>query len=279
VTTIVRRDAPHSPKLSQKLVVYWAERMLAVLDRAEAELSVLLTNDSTIAELNRDYRHKDRPTDVLSFHFESAGIPSAIEAGWLLGDIVISLDTAARQAQSRKRPLEEEVRWLLAHGILHLVGYDHATPEEKRVMVAWTRKLVRAAGDAPPALRAPHAAKTSNLGSKVSNLGSKTSNLASKVSNLGSKTSNLASKVSNLGSKTSNSRAKPAARSTKTSPRAAKPAPSRAKTAVRSTKTSPRAAKPSARRTNPRTALKSTGKGARGEKSTRTARARRASDR
>ena len=155
MTTIVRREAKNSPKLSTKLVVYWAERMLAVLHRAEAELSVLLTDDRTIANLNRDYRQKDRPTDVLSFHFESSGAATSVEAEWLLGDIVISLDTAARQAQSRKRPLEEEVRWLLAHGLLHLVGYDHATPEEKRAMVSWTRKLVRAAGNAPPNLLVP----------------------------------------------------------------------------------------------------------------------------
>jgi rRNA maturation RNase YbeY len=150
VTTIVRRSAPHSPKVSTKLIEWWAERMLRFLDRSEAELSILLTDDKTIAKLNHDYRKKDRPTDVLSFHFDSTGLPSTLDAGWLLGDIVISLDTAARQATGRKRPLEEELRWLLAHGVLHLIGYDHADPEEKRVMVLWTRKLVRAAGDIPP---------------------------------------------------------------------------------------------------------------------------------
>ncbi|MGC4070778.1 MAG: rRNA maturation RNase YbeY [Polyangiaceae bacterium] len=149
MTTICRCDAPKAPKLSTKLIVYWAERMLAALDRADAELSVLLTDDRRIEVLNRQYRDKARPTDVLSFHFEPMGAPAPLEAGWLLGDIVISLETAARQAQGRKRPLDEEVRWLLAHGLLHLVGYDHANAEEKRVMVNWTKKLVRAAGDAP----------------------------------------------------------------------------------------------------------------------------------
>jgi probable rRNA maturation factor len=152
VTTIVRRSAPHSPKVSTKLIEWWAERMLNFVDRGEAELSILLTDDKTIAKLNRDYRKKDRPTDVLSFHFDSTGLNSTLDAGWLLGDIVISLDTAERQALGRKRPLEEELRWLLAHGVLHLIGYDHAEPEEKRVMVLWTRKLVRAAGDIPEEL-------------------------------------------------------------------------------------------------------------------------------
>src|SRR5512145_2382814 len=119
--------------------------MLGRLDRSEAELSVLITNDAMIRLLNRDYRDKDRPTDVLSFHFASGSTAADAGCPWLLGDIVISLDTAARQAQGRKRSLEAEVRWLLAHGILHLCGYDHANATEKRMMVAQTRPLVCAA--------------------------------------------------------------------------------------------------------------------------------------
>ena len=115
--------------------------MLAALELPRAELSVLLTNDSEIHELNRQHRHKDKPTDVLAFAMDES-VPD--EAG-VLGDVVISLDTADRQARSRKRPLIEEVRFLLAHGVLHLIGYDHADPAEKREMVAMTRKLVRAA--------------------------------------------------------------------------------------------------------------------------------------
>src|SRR5262249_24363795 len=62
----------------------------------------------------------------------------------LLGDVVISLETAARQAQSRRRSLFEEVRFLLAHGLLHLVGSDHGTPSQKKKMTSMTRRLVRA---------------------------------------------------------------------------------------------------------------------------------------
>jgi probable rRNA maturation factor len=146
VTTIVRRNAPASPAISRRLVRLWGDAMLSKLDRYDAELSVLLTDDVTIRKLNCDYRQKDRATDVLSFHFDSsAGATASPHADWLLGDIVISLDTAQRQAVGRKRPLAEEVRWLLAHGLLHLCGHDHANPKEKRVMVAWTRRLVRAA--------------------------------------------------------------------------------------------------------------------------------------
>ncbi|HMA94139.1 MAG TPA: rRNA maturation RNase YbeY, partial [Polyangiaceae bacterium] len=99
---------------------------------------------------------------------------ASIEADWLLGDVVISLDTAARQADGRKRPLLEEVRWLLAHGVLHLCGYDHASPSEKRTMVNLTRRLVRAAqavtpssdareqDKAPTTIRSHASAKSSN---------------------------------------------------------------------------------------------------------------------
>jgi probable rRNA maturation factor len=119
--------------------------MLAALELQDSELSVLLTNDAHIHVLNRQHRDKDRPTDVLSFGVSDVVGARARNAPRLLGDVVISLDTAARQAKSRKRPLIAEVRWLLAHGILHLVGFDHATAAQKRRMVAFTRRLVRAA--------------------------------------------------------------------------------------------------------------------------------------
>ncbi|MGE5789176.1 MAG: rRNA maturation RNase YbeY, partial [Myxococcales bacterium] len=68
--TVVRREARKSPTFPSRLIVAWGNAMLACLDRSEAELSVLLTDDASIRVLNRDYRQKDRPTDVLSFHFD-----------------------------------------------------------------------------------------------------------------------------------------------------------------------------------------------------------------
>ena len=75
--------------------------------------------DQEIHTLNRQYRHKDKPTDVLSFPLADEVQPS------LLGDVVISIETAARQARRRRHSLREEVQILLIHGILHLLGYDH----------------------------------------------------------------------------------------------------------------------------------------------------------
>jgi len=151
--TIVQRRAPKSPALAPAIVRRIADAMLVELELADAELSVLLTNDAEIHELNRAHRDKDKPTDVLSFPLEEGeGTLKDFRAGQvrLLGDVVISLDTAARQAKGRKRELLPEVRFLLAHGLLHLLGYDHANPREKKEMDAMTRRLVRAVTHAAP---------------------------------------------------------------------------------------------------------------------------------
>ncbi len=89
----------------------------------EAELSVLIVDDEEIRILNRDYLQRDKPTNVISFpqqEGEGAGLQPS-----LLGDVVISADTAARDAAEAEIPFESELHFLLLHGILHLLGYDH----------------------------------------------------------------------------------------------------------------------------------------------------------
>lgn len=140
--TILLRKTRGGPKTLARSLQVQADRMLAYLGLAEAELSVVLVNDRDIQVLNRDHRGKDRPTDVLAFPLGRA--PSKDQPR-LLGDVVISLPTAARQAKSRQRPLLPEARFLLAHGLLHLIGYDHATKLQKQRMDSATRRLVRAA--------------------------------------------------------------------------------------------------------------------------------------
>jgi probable rRNA maturation factor len=143
--TSVLRRAPGSPALLPGVVRRVADAMLAELGLEAAELSVLLTNDREIHALNLEHRGKDRPTDVLAFALEEGEAVVGARSGVrLLGDVVISLDTAARQARGRKRELLPEVRFLLAHGLLHLLGYDHGNPREKREMTAMTRRLVGA---------------------------------------------------------------------------------------------------------------------------------------
>jgi len=114
--------------------------VLEALEQNTSELSVLLTTDRKIKELNGQYRNLDHPTDVLSFPQDSAavnekGIP-------LLGDVVISVETAARQAEEHLLTLDEELALLAIHGILHLRGLDHErSKKEARQMQQQTRDL------------------------------------------------------------------------------------------------------------------------------------------
>ena len=138
----VSRKARSSAALRSRQVRSIAERMLRHLGREEHELSILLTDDAFIQTLNETHRGKNRPTDVLSFaQNEGEGMPTPLDHG-LLGDVVISLDTAERQARGRKHSLLDEVTFLLAHGILHLLGYDHETDEDEAKMNAMTKRLV-----------------------------------------------------------------------------------------------------------------------------------------
>ncbi len=113
-----------------------AARLLVAAGRPGASLAISLTDDAEIHALNRMYRDTDRPTDVLSFSLlEGDAVRGDAEA---LGDVVISVETAARR---KKRGLEGELLHLLTHGICHLCGWDHATPAEARAMFAEERRL------------------------------------------------------------------------------------------------------------------------------------------
>lgn len=122
------------PERIRRRPIEAAVRSVLRLEGAEAaEVSVLLTDDDTVRDLNRSYRGLDHPTDVLSFaqrdpasHGPAA--PHAL-APEVLGDIVISVDTARRQAAERNVGLDTELVHLAAHGALHLLGYDDATDE------------------------------------------------------------------------------------------------------------------------------------------------------
>jgi len=160
--TLVTRKRNLKHDVPARLITRLGNAMLTALALPEAELSVLLTDDAGIHQLNRDHRQKDKPTDVLAFPMDE----SVPDPAGILGDVVISLDTAERQARARRRPLIEEVRFLLAHGVLHLIGYDHAEPSEKREMVAMTRRLVRLAPLPEAPARRPSPRRKLKKGSK-----------------------------------------------------------------------------------------------------------------
>jgi probable rRNA maturation factor len=120
--------------------------MLDELGLAGAELSVVLTDDAEIRELNRVFRQKDRPTDVLAFAMrEGDQGPRDGSISELLGDVILSTETARRQAEQHEKTLDAEVCMLLAHGLLHLIGYDHQTDDDERKMTVKTVELCRLA--------------------------------------------------------------------------------------------------------------------------------------
>jgi len=123
--------------------------MLLALDRADCELSILLVDDDTIRELNRSYRDRDAATDVLSFSMREGEYGDVNPL--VLGDVVISVPTARRQASRTRRDTFDEVTMLLAHGLLHLLGWDHQTDEQDRAMKVEARRLIAAAKQERPA--------------------------------------------------------------------------------------------------------------------------------
>jgi probable rRNA maturation factor len=112
------------------------------------ELSLRLTDDSGIRTLNAQYRHQDKPTDVLAFaaleaHFPQS--PEFLQSQPLdLGDIVISVETAAQQAQQQGHSLKTELAWLAAHGYLHLLGWDHPDLDSLNRMINQQVTLLQA---------------------------------------------------------------------------------------------------------------------------------------
>jgi probable rRNA maturation factor len=131
------------------------ERLLDAVDARGATVSLSLVRDPEMRAINREHRRKDAPTDVLSFPlyepeaFERKGPtrPRDDVAGErMLGDIVISVDTAQAQAAAYDAPLEREVERLLIHGVLHLCGHDHMHAGERRVMEVEERRLADTIG-------------------------------------------------------------------------------------------------------------------------------------
>lgn len=118
--------------------------MLAALGLPQAQLSVLLCDDRVMHGLNREHRGIDRPTDVLAFAMREGKSLVSVHPE-LLGDIVISLPTAKRQAREHLWPASTETCLLLAHGLLHLLGFDHRTRAQERTMTARTHLLMAAA--------------------------------------------------------------------------------------------------------------------------------------
>jgi probable rRNA maturation factor len=145
--------APHGAVWSRYLAAR-ARQVLRALKHEGTELSLSLVADPEMRTLNRTYRGKDRPTDVLAFPLHVPPIPTRVPS---LGDVVISIDTAAAAAAEQDRTLAACLDDLLIHGVLHLLGYDHerSAAEERRMeRRARAVRAALAAGAAPPLPRA-----------------------------------------------------------------------------------------------------------------------------
>lgn len=114
----------------------------------DVDLSIVLTDDARLKQLNRDYLGIDAPTDVLSFPAsESDGSENDPETGSpYLGDILISIPRAKAQAKAAGHALESEVQLLVVHGVLHLLGHDHAKPKEKKKMWQAQGEILKSLG-------------------------------------------------------------------------------------------------------------------------------------
>jgi probable rRNA maturation factor len=114
---------------------------VSISRRSPCELSILFTNDAAIRKLNQTWRGKDSPTNVLSF-------PQA--AGPLLGDVILSAETVAKEAALADKPLEDHMLHLIIHGYLHLLGFDHEAEDEAEKMEQLERVALRELGIPDP---------------------------------------------------------------------------------------------------------------------------------
>lgn len=161
-----------SAELEKLLARLGAKALAAVALPPQTEVGVALMDDSRIGELNRAYRGIDAPTDVLAFPLSEPGEdgerwPPEREEEHYLGDVAVSLETAARQAAAQGHPLEREVAYLVAHGILHLAGYDHECEQGARLMRAKEEEILAGVDRAAARPRLPRTTKVGRRGEKA----------------------------------------------------------------------------------------------------------------
>lgn len=133
MTIVIQKSPPNLPAINQGLLKLAIASTLSKHDRQHDDVTLHLTNDTEMRKLNQAYRDEPGPTDVLSFNEDFIDPETG---SFYLGDIIISLDQAEKQAISQGHSLDEECTFLAIHGTLHLLGFDHDEPEEKAKMWA-----------------------------------------------------------------------------------------------------------------------------------------------
>ena len=147
---IYLRNATRKHRIGTRRIVRSAGALLAAIGRPRATLSLTFVGDRAMRRINREHRAKDETTDVLSFPmYEPFAVPKKATAALpeiMLGDIIISVDVAVRQAAAYDARLDAEIERLLVHGIAHLLGHDHEEPTQRRRMVREEKRLAAAIG-------------------------------------------------------------------------------------------------------------------------------------
>ncbi|NJK37364.1 MAG: rRNA maturation RNase YbeY [Oscillatoriales cyanobacterium RM1_1_9] len=142
--------SPISVEEWQQWFQRWLEILQSDLEIQAYEVSLRLTDDAEIQDFNTQYRHKNQPTDVLAFATFEVESPKIAEVSWAqplyLGDIVISVETAAYQAGQQGHSLRVELAWLASHGLLHLLGWDHPDDISLAQMLAQQQTLLQSIG-------------------------------------------------------------------------------------------------------------------------------------
>ena len=136
---ITIKNSQRNIALNKELLQHNAQKILALLDYTDFDLGILITNNKTIRNYNREYRHKNKPTDILSFPHHptlQAGKRITIqeEDDKNLGDLIISAEYVAEEAKKYNVTFEQRLLILLIHGICHLLGYDHINDADFRRM-------------------------------------------------------------------------------------------------------------------------------------------------
>jgi probable rRNA maturation factor len=137
---------PEAEELAAKAVAATA-RVAELVCIPDAELAIILADDARIRELNRDWRGKDKPTNVLSF---PAAEGEEIETAPLLGDVIIAFETVAREAETEGKTIADHFTHLVVHGTLHLFGFDHEVEDEAEEMEDTERAVLASLGVADP---------------------------------------------------------------------------------------------------------------------------------
>ena len=138
-------------KVGKQFFQKYVERLYKVLKpmidkklfKRDGNIELILVGDKKIHELNKEYRKKDKPTDVISFAYLEVTEYEKSEGDIIVGDIFISVDTAKMQARDKGHDLKRELAILFVHGLLHVFGFDHQTDEEEAEMEGWAGKVLQ----------------------------------------------------------------------------------------------------------------------------------------